>query len=331
MRRGDEIVVCGQYFHTNAPVVLWSDPGGHNAYPYRHYGVREAPLTDPQIAYVRQHGWTLDFLRQNVDQFVLHYDVDALSSLCFKTLNSRGLSVHFQLDIDGTLYQNVDLQEETWHATEANGRSIGIEIANIGAYKISDFAPFAQWYAKDAQGKPYIAIPARFGNGNVRTPNFVGRPSRSQPVRGFVQGFEYRQYDFTPQQYDSLIKLTAVLCTIFPKIQCDYPRLRASLGTPAIAFTKQDALNHFVALAHPGEAGALIPHALSWEQFDSYQGILGHYHVQTDKQDPGPAFEWDYVIDNARGLMTSQALAANAAMRGHPARFVPSSPATKPK
>ena len=32
-RTGDEIVVCGQLFHTGgAPVVLWTDPGGYDAY-----------------------------------------------------------------------------------------------------------------------------------------------------------------------------------------------------------------------------------------------------------------------------------------------------------
>src|SRR4051794_37667920 len=31
-RPGDEIVVCGQLFHTTAPVVLWTDPGGYDAY-----------------------------------------------------------------------------------------------------------------------------------------------------------------------------------------------------------------------------------------------------------------------------------------------------------
>ena len=31
-RRGDEIVVCGQLYHTTAPVVLWMDPGGYDAY-----------------------------------------------------------------------------------------------------------------------------------------------------------------------------------------------------------------------------------------------------------------------------------------------------------
>ena len=32
IRKGDEIVICGQYFHTGAPVVLWTDPGGYDAY-----------------------------------------------------------------------------------------------------------------------------------------------------------------------------------------------------------------------------------------------------------------------------------------------------------
>ena len=31
-RRGDEIVVCGQLYHTTTKVVLWIDPGGFDAY-----------------------------------------------------------------------------------------------------------------------------------------------------------------------------------------------------------------------------------------------------------------------------------------------------------
>src|SRR5262245_22464081 len=31
-RNGDEIMVAGQLFHTGAPVVLWTDPGGYDAY-----------------------------------------------------------------------------------------------------------------------------------------------------------------------------------------------------------------------------------------------------------------------------------------------------------
>src|SRR4051812_36601471 len=32
VRSGDEIIVCGQLFHTGAPVVTWMDPGGYDAY-----------------------------------------------------------------------------------------------------------------------------------------------------------------------------------------------------------------------------------------------------------------------------------------------------------
>src|SRR3954469_13901706 len=31
-RQGDEIMVAGQLYHTGAPVVLWTDPGGYDAY-----------------------------------------------------------------------------------------------------------------------------------------------------------------------------------------------------------------------------------------------------------------------------------------------------------
>src|SRR5436190_15373687 len=32
LRRGDEIVAAGQFFHTGTKVVLWIDPGGYDAY-----------------------------------------------------------------------------------------------------------------------------------------------------------------------------------------------------------------------------------------------------------------------------------------------------------
>src|ERR1035437_6244982 len=32
LRKGDEIVVAGQFVHTGSHVVLWMDPGGYDAY-----------------------------------------------------------------------------------------------------------------------------------------------------------------------------------------------------------------------------------------------------------------------------------------------------------
>ena len=103
-------------------------------------------------------------------------------------------------------------------------------------------------------------------------------PGPSEKIVGNIQGQELVQYDFTPQQYEALTKLTATLCTVFPKIKCEYPR---------------------------DEAGALITHKLPEGQLASYGGVLGHFHVQTNKVDPGPAFQWDRVIGDARKLMSS--------------------------
>ena len=79
---------------------------------------------------VRGGGWELDALRDVVDQFVIHFDVAGTSRRCFETLHDhRGLSVQFMLDVDGTIYQTLDLKESAWHATKANGRSVGIDNA----------------------------------------------------------------------------------------------------------------------------------------------------------------------------------------------------------
>jgi N-acetylmuramoyl-L-alanine amidase len=305
-RRGQEIVVCGKLINAGTPVVLWMDPGGYDAYrvekrfspiessgwprasvggakssgpasPNR-YGLRKAGLSKQQIEQVRGGGWDLPLLQQVVDQFVIHYDVCGTSRQCFKVLHDiRGLSVHFMLDIDGTIYQTLDLKERAWHATISNDRSIGIEIANIGAYRppASGALPptLDQWYETDKAGRTRITIPAWMKVTGVRTQDFVGRPIRSKPVTGRIQGGTLVQYDLTVQQYAALTKLTAALCKTFPKMNCDYPK---------------------------DKAGKLVDGVLSKGDWDGFGGILGHYHVQKNKIDPGPAFQWDRVIQGAR-------------------------------
>jgi N-acetyl-anhydromuramyl-L-alanine amidase AmpD len=302
VRQGDEIVVAGQFVHTGTPVVLWMDPGGYDAYrverrfspveeaswersqtearglnsPNR-YNMRRNGLTAEEIERVRGGGWDLPTLQRVVDQFVIHFDVCGTSRQCFKVLqDNRGLSVHFMLDLDGTIYQTLDLKERAWHATTSNSRSVGIEIANMGAYAVDGDNPFAEWYGKDNHGQVCVTIPAAYGDGGLRTKGFVRHPARTEPVRGTIQGQDLIQYDFTPAQYQALIKLTATLCRVLPKIKCDYPK---------------DA------------QGNLIRAKLPDEDLNKYAGVLGHFHVQTDKVDPGPAFQWDYVIDGARKLL----------------------------
>lgn len=302
-RTGDEIVVCGQLFHTGTPVVTWMDPGGYDGYrverrfapieesdwdqikdelsePNR-YNLRKKglspPLSEEQIERVRGGGWSLDELQGVVDQFVLHYDVCGTSKVCFKVLHDRrGLSVHFMLDVDGTIYQTLDLKERAWHATSSNSRSIGVEIAQIGARSARSKHQLDEWYGEDENGL-LLTIPSRFGKDlGIRTPNFVGRPARPEIIVGEIQKKELFQYDYTPEQYAALAKLTATLCTVFPKLKCEFPA---------------------------DNTGRVIADKLPDAQLRDYQGLLGHYHIQENKTDPGPAMDWSRVVEGARELM----------------------------
>jgi N-acetylmuramoyl-L-alanine amidase len=301
-REGDEIVVCGQMFHTTTPVVLWMDPGGYDAYRVQRrfaplaesdwetsteavqhltepnrYDIRKEALTDEQIDEVRGGGWELGMLQQVVDQFVIHYDVCGTSRTCFKILHDhRGLSVQFMLDVDGTIYQTLDLKERARHATISNSRSIGIEIANMGAYPRDKMQPLEKWYAKDDEGRTVLAFPKAPDLLGIRTQGFVGRPTRYNLIEGNIQGQDLVQYDFTPEQYEALIKLTATLCKVFPRLPCAYP---------------------------VDDQAELIPRKLADDDWKAYRGLIGHYHIQLNKVDPGPAFQWDKVIDGAKLLL----------------------------
>ncbi len=316
----DAIVVMGRRVPTGAPVVLWNQEPRYDAYStrprfapagedadapqgrrYEPGRVRREWKDNPEyVAPERGAGEDADTrteeqrdrrilvreevlippgspdlakLQDVVDQFVLHYDVCGLSQTCFRVLHDeRGLSVHFLLDLDGTIYQTLDLREQAWHATDSNPRSIGIEIANLGAYPPGQGKALANWYDRDAAG-PFVKIPARLGDGGLRTPGFVARPARRELVTGRIQGRVLEQYDFTPEQYASLVKLTAALCRTFPKIQPDAPR---------------------------GSDGAVLDRALGRAEWERFQGILGHYHVQSNKSDPGPAFDWERFLADVR-------------------------------
>ena len=94
-----------------------------------------------------------------------------------------------------------------------------------------------------------------------------------EAARKMVDGL--RRYSLPPEQYRALVRLTAALCRVFPKIKCDYPR---------------------------DSTGKLVTAKLPDGELEAYAGLLGHYHIQTNKIDPGPAFQWDHVVKGAAAL-----------------------------
>jgi N-acetyl-anhydromuramyl-L-alanine amidase AmpD len=264
---GDEIIAAGQRFHTGTRVVTWLESNGYNGYAgVPPLLVRRSALREAQKAIIERNGWDLPSLQRVVDQFVLHYDASGTSRVCFRALQSRQLSIHFLLDIDGTVYQTLDLQERALHATTSNDRSIGIEIANIGAYPPDAAQPLEEWYQRQPDGSTQLTIPKRFSDPRILTADFRGHPARPDRVEGIVQDHRLVQYDFTPEQYATLVKLTAALCRVFPKIRPDYP--------------------------HAFFRGEPFSRKMNDSRLARYRGILGHYHLQKNKVDPGPAFDW---------------------------------------
>ena len=127
----NSIVYNGVYYPINwDKFVLWSDEGGMHTTPGKYYDYSGRPP-------------------RPIRYFVNHWDVCLSSKSCHDVLEKRGISVHFLIDNDGTIYQTMDMQHAAWHAgTERTNRaSVGVEITN--AY----YPKYQGWYEKNGLGK----------------------------------------------------------------------------------------------------------------------------------------------------------------------------------
>ena len=109
-------------------VVLWEQPFG---------------LSCKKGSYKDMSGKT----DRNPKFFVTHWDVCLSAKSCAKVLQKRGLSVHFCIDNDGTIYQLLDTQHVAYHAGNFNARCIGVEISD--AY----YPKYQDWYVKNGFGE----------------------------------------------------------------------------------------------------------------------------------------------------------------------------------
>jgi N-acetyl-anhydromuramyl-L-alanine amidase AmpD len=304
-RQGDEIIIAGRFFHTGAPVVLWLDQGGFDAYRVERRFARPEDATwetahksgieSPNRSGPRKFGdppsaspadgertgdWSLEDLRRNVHQLIIHYDAAGTSRSCFRVLHDvRGLSCHFLIDLDGTIYQTLDVKERAWHAAQANDRSVGIELANIGAYAPGEAdAVLERWYTRDEhgfmlRGDRLRELPVRQRRITMSRAWPMTALARSHRIEGEIQGRNLVQHDFTRGQYDSLARLAACLHSVLPRIELDAPR---------------------------GATGSVDSHLLDETRQSQFCGVLGHYHLSASKIDPGPAFQWDRFLEEAR-------------------------------
>jgi N-acetyl-anhydromuramyl-L-alanine amidase AmpD len=215
------LIIAGQTFHIDAPVINFREPPYWDAtkeyciptetdpappckpggFPYgkapqvtKRYSTR-GPL--------RRYGNNppIDAVRSVIKQFVLHHDGCSSADMCFSVLqNERGLSCHFLIDNDGTIYQTIDLALMAYHAAAWNTASIGVEFCNRG----------------DAKKEPDYYSNGRRG------------PARDvKPCK--INGHTILAFDYTPLQYENFIKLARALQRLLPNLPAEFPQSSAGV------------------------------------------------------------------------------------------------------
>ena len=102
-------------------VVLWSDDDGLGCAPGTYSSYAGKPDRKP-------------------NHFVNHWDVCRSTKSMAKVIAKRGISIHFGIDSDGTIYQLLDTQHAAWQAggRKWNHTGIGVEICNPYYEKYQD-------------------------------------------------------------------------------------------------------------------------------------------------------------------------------------------------
>lgn len=139
---------------------------------------------------------SLALAKSLIKQFVIHLDGCKDAEMCFNVLqNERGLSCHFILDNDGTIYQTLDLLDCGYHASGMNETSIGIELCNRG-----NAALYPGYYDREPKNLQRETVICNINNE------------------------KYAAYDFTAQQYQGMTALGKALARYLPGIKLTYPQ-----------------------------------------------------------------------------------------------------------
>ena len=121
---GTHLIICGQKVDIKTKVVTWMEEGAFNFY-------EDSELLGEDL-YTQRNGVPKDadlsILADKINMLVLHHDGMWNSAGTYAVLKERGLSTSLMLDSDGTVYQPIDLRENTLHAGDVNHYSIGLDL-----------------------------------------------------------------------------------------------------------------------------------------------------------------------------------------------------------
>ena len=283
------IIACEQIVDIGTRVVAWSEKEGFlcpNLRGRKNCSQHDLPLNDaPSQKYksykIKNSQTAYRELIKNVHQLVLHYDACYTSYHCHQLMQESPFKgSHFYLDIDGTIFQTCDLYWKTNTAPaddrKGNERAVHIEISNLSWEALateSEYYPTKKDKYKKAGKDWKLVLPREYKAKILKNP-FNAVPDRIYGDRGYfskkINGKIVRMWDFTEQQYESLVKLCIGVNKLLPAIKLRVP------------FDKKTG-------RHPLDR---------LKNYSRFAGVLGHCHVQNGstglecKYDPGSAFNW---------------------------------------
>jgi N-acetylmuramoyl-L-alanine amidase len=285
----NHIVSCGQKIDIGTRVILWNEKKGlgcpnkrgRATCTHHDHKLNDAPSKTDSAYKIRQPESAYRQLTKQVHQFVLHYDACYSSHHCHELMKvSPFKGSHFYLDLDGTLYQTCDPYWKTNTAPaddrQGNERAVHVEMANLAWEALSresEYLPSKHNKYIKKNGQWVLKLPETYRKKIQRT-NFLPVPSRAYGERGYfsrkINGKMVRMWDYTEEQYSTLIKLCLGINRLLPRIKLQIP------------FDKKNKCYPLDRI----------------KNFSTFSGILGHAHVQKGekgiqcKYDPGSAFNW---------------------------------------
>jgi len=284
-----KIVACEHKVDIGTRVILWTEKNGFSCPNKRgrldcsqhDNHLNDAPSQNHKNYRINNHQIAYRELIENVYQFVLHYDVCYTSYQCHQLMmKSSFKGSHFYLDLDGTLFQTCDLYWKTNTAPaddkKGNERAVHVEMSNLSweaLAKESQYFPSNKDKYKRTRKGWELSLPKEYSS-KIFQNSFKAKPSRTYGNRGYfskkINGKIVRMWDFTEEQYKTLIKLSFGLNKLLPRIK---------LKVPIDKETGKHPLSRL-------------------KNYSRFAGVLGHAHVQNGstglecKYDPGSSFNW---------------------------------------
>ncbi|MEC8025251.1 MAG: N-acetylmuramoyl-L-alanine amidase [Myxococcota bacterium] len=217
---------------------------------------------------------SIEDLKKTIKFTVIHTDLTEHARKTFAVLLGRQptpLSTHFCINWNGIIYQYADVADRTAHAGETNNESVGIDMnlmmTNLGRTskrkRIAAFDRLRAAYRNLAREK----LQAK-GLSGLKLKKALSKYEFEKPRSLKIQNSRIRAWGYTPIQYESLILLLKLFVRELD-MKKTYPM------TPD---------------------GKVIPHLLADEDTKKLHGFIGHWHLDDQRWDPGPAFDWERVL-----------------------------------